>query len=211
MSELGPFVSASQIEAAVIDVLYTWMHTYLGMAERAFGRTVGSMPRPHRSAYLATASEPLTHPDRQLPRVIVESPGWVEPPESNGQRLTATWGISVIVLVKGHDREDTAALNADFAAAVTQLLLHKTPELVEHVEVLDQNLDVVDAERERTFKGSEVVFAMRVEDVLDLGPGPDDPDPPQPPDPPIDYPDPSVVEETEVTVHRVAPDEEISP
>jgi hypothetical protein len=40
MSEFGPLVSASQVEAAILGVIETWMHTYMGQTERDTGRAV---------------------------------------------------------------------------------------------------------------------------------------------------------------------------
>jgi len=209
MSQFGPLISASQVEAAVLDTLQTWMHTYLGNTERVVGRPVESMIRPR--SYSKTAGNPLAIQDRELPRVVVMSPGLVEEPEEGGETLTLTWAVTVWMFAKGIDENDTQDLCRDNAATIRLLLSHKTPDLVDYVHLLDENYDAVPPNRENTLAGCELVFALRVPEAADYGTGPSDPDPPQQPDPPTDYGDWPEVDETDVEVIHVPLTEEVEP
>jgi hypothetical protein len=209
MSEFGPLVSASQVEAAILSVIQTWMHTYMGQTERDTGRAVNSMLRPR--SYGKTAGNPLSIPDRSLPRVVVQSPGLIAPPEPDGETIALTWGATVWMFSKGRDEDDTQDICRDNAATLRRLLLQKVPDFVDLVELLDENYDALPAERENTLAGCELVFSLRVPDATDIGPGPTDPAPAQPPTSPTDYGNWPEVGSTDETVIHVPPDEEVGP
>lgn len=213
MSRLGVFVSGSQVEASVKSLLETWMHTYLGHAERTLGYPVypamGHIPRPR--SYSRTAGDALHVPDRQLPRIVIQSPGWVTAPQHDGRYVIATWAVNVLGFWKGHNADETQDMVRDVAAMVVLMLEHKTPAVADSCDVLDVNYDAVPAERERTLAGFEVIAAVKVSQVADRFSGVDDPvpEPTDEPDEPPDYGDPVIVTDTDVTVENTPVNEEV--
>lgn len=215
MSRLGVFVSGSQVEASVQDVLETWMHTYLGHAERTLGYPVyptpGYIRRPR--SYTRTAGNALLVPDRQLPRIVIQSPGWIDSPMHDGQYLIGTWGVNILGFWKGHDAEETQDLVRDVAAMVVLMVEEITPEIADSWETVDVNYDAAQDERERTLAGFEVITAVTVSRVADRFAGIDAPlpEPTDEPDVPIDYGTDVTVESTETTVENVLVNEEVGP
>src|SRR4051812_17429085 len=132
MSVFGPLVSPSRIEEALTGTLRSWLHTYLGAVELANGRPVypaaGHLSRPTADAWHVTAGDALSVPNLRLPRIVVESTGWVQPAESDGAALSTVWGVNVVSFLKGRNDTETKTYRNDYATAITALLLHKGTE-----------------------------------------------------------------------------------
>lgn len=207
MNYFGPLASASQLEASAKTALQTWLHTYLGQAERDLGRPVQSIPRPR--SWQKTAGDPAEIHERAIPRIIIRSPGINGEPEADGEGYSAWWTLGIAGIVREIAEDDKALdLARDYAAAVRRCFIQKPPAVAQAVRWIDEDYTILASNRERTTVGFELVFEVLVDDITDYGPGPVDPEPPQHPDPPIDYGDLPEVEETDVTVEH---DEEITP
>lgn len=214
MSVYGPLISPNRIEAAFIATIRGWLHEYLGAVERADGLPVypatGCLPRPVAAAWHTTTGDALAAPQLRLPRIVVQSAGWVSPAESDGATLETSWGVAVIAFLKGRDATETRMFTNAYATALLALLVQKGTEnsLISDVEVLDVNLDVAESARERTFQGCEVVCAVRVPASVQMWGGPVG-TPAQLPAPPTNPPDWPAVQSTVVTVQNQPTNEEL--
>lgn len=208
MSRFGPLVSATGLEESAKLTLQTWMHDYLGQAERDLGRTVGSMPRPR--SWTKTAGDVADIHDRAIPRIVIRSPGLSDEPVSDGDELTyaAWWTIGVAGILRGRANADEALdLARDYSAATRRCFLQKPPVVATAVRWLDEDYDVLASNRERTTVGFELAFEVLIPDVVDMSSGPTNPTPPQPPDPPTDYGEWPTAETLTVTLTPDIPEE----
>lgn len=201
--KLGPVVSASQLEEQVRDVLQMWLHSYLGELEERVGRAVGSMPRPR--SWTRTSGPAAGIHDRQIPRVIIRSPGPASI-ERHGTQFSGWFVVGVAVIVRGRDEDETRALAQDYTAALRLLLTQVLPDVAADVQLDAEGYEVLDSNRERTHAGGELVVEYAIDGLADVdaGPGPED-TPTQPPDPPPVFGEWTVVDEVFVDVVGQSP------
>lgn len=189
MGKFGPAVSASDVEVAVRDVLRTWIHTYLGEFERETSWPLypaqGCIPRPR--SYARTSGPADEIHDRQIPRIVIRSPGASDFVETGGA-LAAWFVIGVAVIVRGQKAEHTRRLAQDYIAATRRLLMQMptVSDVIQSVRLEAETADVIDVARERTHAGGEIVLSVLVADVVDPFQGPGDNDIPVQPAPPAD-------------------------
>src|SRR3954469_11008205 len=96
-TDIGPIVTAHDVEQAALATLRKWASTYLGEAEDQHELTRGTLARPR--SYTATNSFDKW-PEDQLPCVLLVSPGLAQPPnvEGNG-RHRAQWALGVAAII----------------------------------------------------------------------------------------------------------------
>lgn len=174
MTVFGQIVTASAVEEAALATLALWMPTYLGEIERQHGTTAIAVP----ASYTAR-SEVQNWPEEHLPAVIAISPGTSAVPEARGDgRVDAEWSLGVAVVVSAVDRDTTRRMAQLYSAAVRAAILQH-PSLggvaAGTVWLAESYVDVP-VEDTRTLMAAQVVFVVRVDEVVDLFDGPAVPD-----------------------------------
>jgi hypothetical protein len=77
-SAFGPFVSASDVELALLEHVQLWLADYLAEVDRRYDDDVGTLPYP-RGWVISADVEKM--PEDQTPAIVVASPGLLEPIE----------------------------------------------------------------------------------------------------------------------------------
>jgi hypothetical protein len=180
-SEIGPIVSAYDVERAALATLRKWSSTYLGEAEDQHDRPRNSLPRVR--SYTTTNSFDKW-PEDQLPCVLLVSPGLTEPPRAEGNgHYRASFGLGVAAIVstaRDHDTEELAKLYV--AALRTCLVQQRSLDgFAAGIEWLDETYDDLPSEDWRSLGAGQAVFAVEVADIARRFTGPPHPtDPPEP-------------------------------
>jgi hypothetical protein len=199
----GRIVHDGQVEQAAMQTLQKWLPTYIAELERQTGRDRGSLPTPRawRTANVSV-NELATWPEDQLPALLVVSPGLADRPELIGGVYTGHWALGVAVITSARDKETTGTLAKLYGAAIRAVLVqHPTLEgFAAHIDWVDDNLDEVPHERQRTLGAAINVFEITVDDVLTVAGGPIEPDPK--PDPTEPYDPLGTVDTVTVTVEQ---------
>jgi hypothetical protein len=186
-AEFGPLIVETDVDAAVIRTLRTWLPTYLAQVERERDLTIGTLARPVAESY-ANTLEDDEFMDHRMPAIIVTT----AEPENNAQRdgnglYRASWTVRVSSVVRGRTPRETRAVAAVFGGSVRRVL-------VQHADLDDfsaglrwigSNVIRVEdtTDQGRYLAASINLFNVFVEDVLRDGVGPTVPsDPYDPPD-----------------------------
>lgn len=190
-SVYGPRVTAYDVEQAVVTTLQQWIDTYLGDNERdSAGRwTLRQITRP-RSWQVMTDFHASTA-ERHIPAIIVES-GPMAPELGADGAVHGEWAVTVVVIVKGQDRQKTREQLAEYDDAVRRILWQKGSlgGFAVGTVVGTTRPDAVDADKGKTLAGVEIPAAVIVQDISSRWGGPDVPDPPTSPLPPTSPTDP---------------------
>jgi hypothetical protein len=180
-SEIGAVVTGRDVELAALALLQRWAGTYLAEMERQSGRVPGSLPRPRA---WATAADFETWPEDQVPRVLLVSPGLLEPPKAAGQgTYRVTWSLGLGVVVSAATMDETMVLAKLYTAALRAALVqHPSLEgFAAGVDWLDENYDDLPSIDTRSLGAGQAIFGIHVDDVSRRWNGPVTPsDPPTP-------------------------------
>jgi hypothetical protein len=122
-SEIGPMISAYDVERAALDTLRKWIDTYLGEAEAQHGRARNSLPRPRS---YTTSNSFDKWPEDQLPCVLLVSPGILEPPQARGDgAIFAVFSLGVAAIVSTAQMADTEELAKLYVCALRTCLIQQ--------------------------------------------------------------------------------------
>jgi hypothetical protein len=171
--------------------------------ERQTARPPGSLPRARA---WTTSPDFETWPEDQIPRVLIVSPGLLQPPASDGPgNYRATWSLGIGVIVSARTMDETMELAKLYCAALRACMLqHQSLEgFAAGVEWLDENYDDLPSIDTRSLGAGQAIFAVQVDDVSRRWGGPTSPDsePPEPDTTPLST-DPTV-EDVAVEVQRI--------
>ena len=169
MSDLqtfGPVVIGSQVEDAATLTLQTWLPAYLDWVTRQIGQPAGWLPLPR--SYNVSNDDNHWGQD-QLPAILVVSPGLLERPKQDGQRLyRADWGLSIDIFVSSSDRTNTERLAKYYAAAVRSCLIQKADlgGIAAGVQWRDEKYEThLPDKAQRTLGSARVTFCVDVRSV----------------------------------------------
>jgi hypothetical protein len=181
-SSFGPIVSGGDVEQWVLELLRTWLSTYLSEVERQHDLEAGWLQRPR--AYVRTGSLDKW-PEDQLPAVLVISVGTAEPPIKEGTgAYRARFVIRTGALVSASTEEATHALAQHYGAALHTLLVQR-PSLDGHAAGtvwMGETYDDLDYDDGRSLSVAIVEFTVEVHDVAIANAGPLTPSAPLDPD-----------------------------
>jgi hypothetical protein len=203
MSEYGPLITAFDVEEAVRSTLQAWLDTDLGEIERRSGGRWNrrDIQRP-RSWQIVTDYRAHTA-DRRLPCVAVEIGEMEQQPAEEG-RIDGAFGLNVIVIAKGSDRDRTRELVSLYEAAIRWCLLKRgtLDSFAAGVILGNTSWDAVPAEQSKTVAGATLRIVVEVAGIANRWGGPEQPDAPPPtPLPPTSPSDPAHTSTT-VTVDQ---------
>lgn len=184
MSEsiFGPIVVGTQFEVGAIDMLSTWMPTYIKEAERQMSRTQGQIPPPRM---YTTRNDFTAFPDDIMPLCVVVSPGVVDTPTKEGDgTYSAWWALGVGFAAAARDVEAAAFLAKTYAAAGRAILLHRQGlgGVAQKVVWVDESYDDLVTEDDRSVRACYLTFRVLGYGVVSeyVGPAAPDPDPTEP-------------------------------
>jgi len=191
-SEIGPMISAYDVERAALDTLRKWIDTYLGEAEAQHGRQRNSLPRPR--SYTTTNSFDKW-PEDQLPCVLLVSPGVLEPPQVRGDgTFYAVFSLGVAAIVSTAQMADTEELAKLYVCALRTCLIQQRSlgGFAAGTEWLDETYDDLPSEDWRSLGAGQAIFAVEVDAVAQRYHGPllSTPQPPYAPVPGDPFADP---------------------
>jgi hypothetical protein len=184
-SEIGPMISAYDVERAALDTLRKWIDTYLGEAEAQHGRARNSLPRPRS---YTTSNSFDKWPEDQLPCVLLVSPGILEPPQARGDgAIFAVFSLGVAAIVSTAQMADTEELAKLYVCALRTCLIQQRSlgGFASGTEWLDETYDDLPSEDSRSLGAGQAIFAVEVDAVAQRYHGPllDTPQPPYDPVP----------------------------
>jgi hypothetical protein len=173
---------ASEIEEAVINTLQMWFPTYLREMERQLGLAKGTLSAPvnytNRNSFDAEVGE------KDLPKVVVVSPGLADTPLPQGQgRYRAIWRLGIGVAVSASTEQLANMLTKSYGATVRAIILQQQqldesiPGVVEitWIEESYDDLDIPD--QIMLYKAAAIYFHIDVENVVSKWAGPEPPPP----------------------------------
>lgn len=211
MSEIfGTIIDGSTIEQAVLTALKAWVPTYIVEIERQRGMTpVGRLIAPREWRIVNELDAP-TGP-KQFPAVWLVSAGLDGEPDEFEDTFSASWLVSVAVIVSAKDQEHTVRLARLYTAAIRAALTHKPPVTagISRVRWVDEAYDRGPLVLENTTAYGTLVFRVTADDVLARTGGPADPLPSPLPDPVPDNPGIPTVSEIDLDLEPVASSDDL--
>jgi hypothetical protein len=188
----GALFGGDQIDAALIDVLDTWMQTYL--KEVAKQRELEVELDAPRS--IVAVSEFDRWPEEQLPSIVIVNPGTSGTPLKDGSgAYRASWPIEICISVSAATQPDTRRNSQLYIAAARGCIMQRRS-LGAGMKSTDwggESYELIDVDKRRSLAGAKASFVIEREDVVSVGAGPTKPDD----DPYEDFP---TVESAETTV-----------
>lgn len=210
MSIYGPLNHAGLLEQAAAARLREWMPAYLADVERQHDREIGRL----QLRSIITVSGLDRFPEDQLPCAVVISPGTIGDPTKDGSgACSATYNVSVAVLVSGREQKGSRLLAQLYGAAVRGALMQRRS-LTESIDIEDwlgESFDDLPVDERRTLFGGINSFSASLGNVVSWKAGPPStwppdggpPIPPVPPeDPTADPGDPVVATDVQVEVTK---------
>lgn len=193
MSIFGSLFGGDQIDAALIDVLDTWMPTYL--KEVARQRDLDVKFAPPRA--IVAVSEFDRWPEEQLPSIVIVNPGTDGTPVKDGSgTYRASWPIDICISLSAATQSETRRNSQLYIAAARGCIMQRRS-LGAGMKSTDwggESYELIDVDKRRSLAGAKASFVIEREDVVSVGAGPTDPDLPEQPE---DFP---TVESAETTV-----------
>lgn len=180
-SIFGNIVPGVLLENAVMEIIHSWMPTYLQELERQLGWERGRIPSPR---YYTTRNEFDSFPEDKMPMCVVVSPGLADPPTREGDgTYSADWAIGVGFAAQAKDADSSHAMATIYAAAGRALLLQHTSlgGVAHGIEWIDESYDDLVTEENRTIRAAYNIYRVSIWDVVKKGAGPVAPT--TPPDP----------------------------
>lgn len=205
MSIFGRIVTSTQVEAAVVDTLRTWLPDYLAEVCRQSGRDPATLPPPVAGDIFAMAQMQRRTSDK-LPSIVVNVTGETKPVKMGRGKFRFTWPLDVVIGVGARDMQLALEGRGIYAGAVRALLVQKCgldgfAAAIRPVGAAYD--DATQSETRDTIGFAHMQFEIDVDDVVAHGMGPATPsvDPLVEPD---DYPTTEFTEltttlETEIT------------
>lgn len=173
----GAFVTAWQLEQAVIAHLREWMVDYLPHAKRKaetlLDRQIPDFPLPR--SYTIVPREPDKWTEDQLPAILVVSPGIIDQPTNDGDgNYRARFSLGVGAICSTGD-EGTSKLYADLYAWAASAICLDKPSLdgfAESTRLTGAENDWLAGERNRTLAGTLAQFEVQVAKFRQVTGGP---------------------------------------
>jgi hypothetical protein len=198
-SEIGPIVSAYDVEAAALATLRKWVSTYLGETEAQHGRVRNSLPRPRS---YTTSNSFDKWPEDQLPCILLICPGTIDVPLASGDgKYRVRFGLGVAAIVSTSQAVQTEETAKLYVAALRTCLIQQRSlgGFAAGTDWLDETYDDLPSEDGRSLGAGQAVFAVEVDDISRRysgppNPGADVPVPPYAPLPTDPIADPVVVD-----------------
>jgi hypothetical protein len=196
VSIFGDLFGGDQIDAALIDVLDTWMPTYL--KEVARQRSIPQTLDAPRS--IVAVAEFDRWPEEQLPSIVIVNPGTEGTPRNHAGVFEASWPIEICISVSA-DTEAKTRRNSQLYIAAARGCIMQRRSLGHGMKGVDwggESYTLIESQKRRSLAGAKANFVIERENVLTVGAGPTDPlvDPQ-----PGDWP---TVKEAEATVEKKA-------
>lgn len=182
MSVFGDLFGGDQIDAALIDVLETWMPTYLKEMARQRKLKV-SFDRPRS---IVAVAEFDRWPEEQLPSIVIVNPGMTGTPlKDGGGTYRARWAVDICISVSAATQAETRRNSQLYIAAARGCIMQRRS-LGHGMKGIDwggEEYTLIDADKRRSLAGAKASFVIERENILTVGAGPTDPDvTPQPED-----------------------------
>lgn len=194
MTIFGELFGGDQIDAALIDVLKTWMPTYL--TEVARQRGLNAPLEAPRS--IVAVAEFDRWPEEQLPGIVIVNPGTTGTPLKDGAgAYRASWPIEVCISVSAATQADTRRNSQLYIAAARGCIMQRRS-LGHGMKGTDwggESYTLIEADKRRSLAGAKASFTIERDDVVTVGAGPTNPDSP----PPEEWP---TVQEADATVEK---------
>lgn len=203
MSSYGPLIAAYDVEEAVRSTLQAWIDTDLGEIERRSGGRWDARDIVRPRSWEVVPDFAVTAADRRLPCVAVEI-GEMEPQPAEEGRVDGAFGLNVIVIVKGSDRQRTRELVSAYEAAIRWCLLKRGTlgGFAAGVTIGATSWDAVPAEKSKTVAGANLRIVVEVAEIANRFGGPAVPDDPPPTPLPVTSPTDPAHASTHVTVDQ---------
>jgi hypothetical protein len=125
LAEFGPLVIPTDVDEAVIELVATWLNTYLSQAELERGLPNGHLARPRRSniTNVLTTAEWM---DNALPAVVVTTANTTATPIVTARRdCFAFWRVTVQCVVRGKTMPLTKQIASLYEGSVRRLMLQQ--------------------------------------------------------------------------------------
>ena len=174
MSIFGDLFGGHQIDAALIDVLDTWMPTYLKEVARQSG--IPQTLEPPRS--IVAVAEFDGWPEEQLPSIVIVNAGTEGTPQNHGGIFEASWPIEICISVQA-DTQPVTRRNSQLYIAAARGCLMQRRSLGHGMKGVDwggESYTLIEVEKRRSLAGAKASFVVQRENVLTVGAGPTDPD-----------------------------------
>jgi len=169
VSAFGKIVVATQIEYAIRDLLKLYFPMYLREIERIMSWEREELPTPRNYTNRNTFD---ALPGEELPKVVVISPGLLEPPErvTGDGDYRATWQVGVGVAIAARTEEEADFQVKMYAAAVRGIVLHNKSmgrDDIVGVYWLDENYDDLPIDDQHAnYKAAGNFFGVEVEGTI---------------------------------------------
>lgn len=194
---IGILFAAPALEDAMLELIESWLPTYLTEVERAYGLEPLTLARPK---FYGTSVENDTHPGEGLPAIIVVAPGTSGVPEGEGQYISAWYDLTVATTVVASSEMGARRLAALYSAAIRALVLQhgSIGGVASGVRFQGEEFLGSPAQdnRSRSRGGALTHFMVKIEKLVDVQAGPVEPLPHDG----MDMPDLPIVQEWEVVV-----------
>jgi hypothetical protein len=176
MSIFGDLFGGDQIDAALEDLLATWMPTYLKEVVRQRGGLGGLTLAPPGS--IRAVAEFDRWPEQQLPAIVIVNPGTGDPPINRGGAFDAKWPIEICISVSAASETETRRNSQLYIAAARGCIMQRRSlgAGMKGVDWSGESYTLVESDKRRSLAGAKASFVIEREDVLTVGAGPIDPE-----------------------------------
>lgn len=170
----GPTRHPGELEVAVEKALRRWMPTNVNHMAKATGKKLAQI-----KSY-AVVSDYSIWPEIAPPSLVVESTGLIDPSDQEGDgSLNGGFAVSVFCTVQGPQTNETRDIAMRYWWPIAaSLLQHRKLDDGIWVEprVVDSGFAGANVEQRRTRVAIELVFAVHLEEFLNVGEGPLEPE-----------------------------------
>jgi hypothetical protein len=122
-ADFGPLVIETDVDAAVIGVLRTWLPTYLAQAERDRHLTPGSLARPADASYHSSLEDEEFRDTAFGPVILVTTPNSANWRRDGDGNYLADFDVTVSAVLQGQTAEQTRFLASLFGGCVREVLV----------------------------------------------------------------------------------------
>jgi hypothetical protein len=174
-----PIFDGSILTRSVLATLRKWYPTYLREIEfqRDYEQKLIPPPRTYTERWRFD-----TYPDEQVPIVVAVCPGMAGEASSTGDgALSGWWALGVGIIAAANSEENSERLAKIYGAGARAIIMQKSflDDAWEYsgIDLMDETYtDVPDIEQSRTMRAAQVVFRVRVENIVNRLAGPAYPD-----------------------------------
>jgi hypothetical protein len=168
---------APELEDALLDLIESWLPTYLTEVEVQFGLEPLTLARPK---FYGTSVENDTHPGEGLPAIIVVSPGTASV-MGEGQYLSAWYDVTVATTVMASSEMGARRLAALYSAAIRAIVMQhgSIGGKADGAAFIGEEFLGSPAQdnRNRSRGGALTHFQLKIDQLLDRQLGPTEPTP----------------------------------